>query len=172
MHLFVLGTRDMTRAPLVNDLPDGWYATGASWSPDGRTIAYTVADRGVYTVNPDGSDRRQLFTAPASRTRWSPDGTSLAVTLQLDPCPWFCDTAIGVVTVAGGSVRILARVTYEESMFVDSPVWSPDGTTIGYTRSDCSRGWDPRPQDAMVAASAGGESRLLLANAELLGWWP
>jgi len=53
-------------------------ASGAAWSPDGNTIAYTIKNQ-LHLVKPDGSDDRLLasFEGEVLRPRWSPDGQRL-----------------------------------------------------------------------------------------------
>ena len=54
-----------------------------SWSPDGSRIAFarwekTVAESGIYLVNPDGTELVQLVQEnDACVPTWSPDGTKL-----------------------------------------------------------------------------------------------
>ena len=69
--------------------PQGMYATDASWSPDGSTIAFAdvtmvrdkandgvvQAGQDIYTIRTDGTDLRRLTTDGAPRApRWTPDG--------------------------------------------------------------------------------------------------
>jgi len=63
-------------------------AYAASWSPDGRTVAYANPHGDIYTISVDGGEPRLLFRAdtPAfqiTRTldmSWSPDGKSIRFT--------------------------------------------------------------------------------------------
>lgn len=181
--LFLLDTKTMSRVPIVSE-EKGWGTFGASWSPDGRKFSYVVQDVGFYIGDPNGSERKLVYrstpTASVASARWSPDGRKLAVTMiDQNRCPWFCDTAVGVLDPEGPSIRILAEAQTRNELYVGSwsgeygaPIWSPDGATIAYGRADCSRSYDPCQMDVMVVAAAGGGSRVLLPNAELLGWWP
>ena len=52
-----------------------------SWSPDGKTLAYTDFNSStshIYLIGADGSDPR-LVASGATSPNWSPDGTALAV---------------------------------------------------------------------------------------------
>ncbi len=53
----------------------------AAWSPDGQIISFWVlgSDRsGLYTMNPDGSNKRRIDTHMDMDVVWSPDGLYLA----------------------------------------------------------------------------------------------
>ena len=60
----------------------GVVADDATWSPDGREIAY-VTGNDLYRCRNDGSGGRKLATLPGASSwiRWSPDGTRLRLTL-------------------------------------------------------------------------------------------
>ncbi len=53
----------------------------ASWSPDGRTLAYTT-DGAVYLCDPDGSNSRRIVTMSGLLigVHWSPNGNKLCFT--------------------------------------------------------------------------------------------
>jgi eukaryotic-like serine/threonine-protein kinase len=57
-------------------------ATGATWSPDGREIAY-IKDRDLYRANSNGNKARKVTSlpGPAFWLRWSPDGNRLRLTV-------------------------------------------------------------------------------------------
>jgi len=66
--------------------PAGMPASSPTWRPDGGMIAfsdYAGSPGGtIYTVRPDGSDLRQIYTLPADQTfaaaRWSPTSARFA----------------------------------------------------------------------------------------------
>ena len=58
------------------------FASAATWSPDGREIAY-IKERELYRANADGTAARKIATLPGGAfwLRWSPDGQHLRFTL-------------------------------------------------------------------------------------------
>ena len=86
----------------------------------------------IYTMNPDGSDRKQLtFTQEEERRpTWSPDGTKIAFARVHWPGIGGY-SEIFVMNADGSGQR---RVT--QSRFDQSPTWSPDGTKIAFSRQD------------------------------------
>jgi Tol biopolymer transport system component len=97
-----------------------------AWSPDGRTIAYTLD--GVYLLGVDGQGKRRLtrdanFLWNSSTPRWSPDGKRIVYVYCRGP-----DCVLKVVTIGSGRSRTLVA-----SQLVSTsadPDWSPDGRWI------------------------------------------
>jgi Tol biopolymer transport system component len=66
---------------------DTTYQVGASWSPDGRTVAIPVLHRRnrsqsvLYGISVADGGRREIFSSPGTigRPRWHRDGTSMLV---------------------------------------------------------------------------------------------
>jgi dipeptidyl aminopeptidase/acylaminoacyl peptidase len=107
-------------------------------SPDGRWIAYTIADTDksanklttqVYMIPTDGGEPLALTNEKQSShsPRWSPDGKRLAVVSARDG-----ESQIWIIEVSeakGGSVRKISNI----STGADAPVWSPDGKWIAFS---------------------------------------
>lgn len=111
-----------------------------SWSPAGSAIVFSVlcegGNEGLWAVEADGSDRRQLIAGDYEVDEyrspvWSPDGTKIAF-VKTD---WTLDdpiksAAIYVMNADGtGAMQLASRAAFDRSL-----TWSPDGRAIAFTR--------------------------------------
>jgi dipeptidyl aminopeptidase/acylaminoacyl peptidase len=107
-----------------------------SWSPDGKTIAYlgtkrlltssetTMEDTHVWTMNADGSNRRELGASIDNRQRaprWSRDGKSVLTIVQVRG-----ESKLYRVPVAGGAPSVVIG----DNGNVDSWSLTPTGGVI------------------------------------------
>jgi len=114
-----------TQLLLSDDFDDpgsGDHLSDASWSPDGRTIAFVRSnyDKGsqIFIMNADGSSPRVLIsTLPSLEPSWSPDGRTIAFGSFRN---------IGSINADGTDYR-----TYDPSLAFN-PDWSPDGSKLVY----------------------------------------
>jgi Tol biopolymer transport system component len=86
----------------------------------------------LFSMNPDGSDVRQLTDTPVSEEEpaWSPDGTRIAFAIREPE-----DTTsyvIGVMDADGSNRGEIAATRLEGRTPVASPAWSPDGREIAF----------------------------------------
>ena len=95
----------------------------------------------IFSVNPDGSGQRRLtrFAAMDGDPSFSPDGRLIAFTRGIEvPTPdggLAVHQAIFVMNADGTGVRRLTGCPRLRCPSLDgSPVWSPDGTRIAFTR--------------------------------------
>jgi len=96
--------------------------------PNGR-LTYTLAQN-LYTVNPDGTDRRALTSTPrtlrAFDPAWAPDGNRIAF---FNGGPGV--SGVYVINADGTGLRRVTNGNQDRS-----PTWSPDGSRIAFTRQD------------------------------------
>ena len=177
--------RVLNTASMVVDSVDSPPLTSVSWSPDGRRIAFSAYARsyggGVLgVVNPDGSELEILASSLGSyavaEVVWSPDGSRLALTLvNEDVCPWYCDTAIGVIEADATGLRVLATAHTGKGQEVSWPAWSPDGARIAFTFSEGDNsGYDGVyiGSDILVVNAVGGATDVLVPGGGLPSWRP
>ena len=132
----------------LTDSGRGHASVISDWSPDGQTIAFD-SDRididgrtdvvQIYLMNADGTNVRQLTRGPGFHGTggWSPDGASLAIETD-----WGARDALQGIWIIpasdpDGVTQDEARrvTTIPKGVDFDSePQFSPDGSTIVFTR--------------------------------------
>lgn len=138
------------------DAEEGQLDRAGSWSPDGKTIAFTRCpwvppDKhgfmentcAVYTVSPDGSGLRKLAER-ASEPAFSSDGQRIAFVSDRDENG---ERDVGEDEVAFANELYVMdadgdnqrRLTESESLDEAGPSWSPDGSRIAFAREGPAR---------------------------------
>lgn len=126
---------DASTGGIARVLPPGTMARDPSPSPDGRLVAFVVADYesatgDIFVCNRDGSNVRRLTTGPEldDQPAWSPDGLRLvfrSFRTQREGDIWIMDAD-------GGNQRNLTPDPLPGVTDERSPCWSPDGGRIAY----------------------------------------
>ena len=162
--LLVISRDGLTSHVLIStDADEG----AAAWSPNGARIAYVerspahfsgrllLADVDQVSGRVRGAPRERLV-APADRgggwsigrPAWSPDSTQLALVLQ--DSGW---DHVYLLPVKDGPPRAITRGEFE----ADSPVFSPDGTSIAVTSNEANL----EERHIWIVPTAGGKSKRL-----------
>ena len=164
-----------------------------AWSHDSQTLAYLSnraldgsdaagARNNIWVVNVDGSGSRPLTRFMHALCRsftWSPDESrmSFSSNASLDGS----DVQIGpfnlwIMKADGSALRPLTTGTVFESRN-DTPVWSPDGSMIGFVSCIDSSSAKPRPSpycNLWIMKDDGSGARPLtdLNDVQIFNWRP
>lgn len=130
-------------------------AGGATWSPDGKLIAFSRG--GIHVLRLAGGKARRLTRGEDGRAAWSPDGRHIGF-VRAGGGPSNCGCAdLGALTVipaGGGPLRRLVPAG------VQSFSWSPDGRRVTY---DDDRG--PARVIGVIGVGGKGARRIAFGDA-------
>ena len=94
-----------------------------SLSHDGKMIAYVEGDKGIITMNIDGTIKKQLtFGIQALYPSWSPDGNKIAFVIYAR------DGSVNIFTINPDGSNFVQLTDSPESK--GKPHWLPDGSQI------------------------------------------
>ena len=111
--------------------------TGTGWSPDGELVAFVASDgrfsqdrRAVFVAAADGSHARRITPwSGTSTVSWSPDGRWIA----FDISGYGPSDLVVVHPDGSGEVAVTSS---DDGRYSMGPVWSPDGSSILFIRSE------------------------------------
>jgi Tol biopolymer transport system component len=157
-HIYLVPVDGSPARVLGDEASDRTFNQDLAWSPDGATIAASMG--GIVLVDV-GSGRMTRLTSNANDylPTWSDDGGRIAFVRSFG-------SGLGIwVMDADGSNRTHLTIAPPEpgdnASEDERPVWSPDGTTIIFTRSILGQTFG----DLWQVPSTGGQPSLLLENA-------
>jgi tricorn protease len=117
--------RNLSKTPAEREI-------AASWSPDGKSIAYLSDASGEYEIyvrNQDGSGEPRRITRDGGIWRfppvWSPDSRKLAYADKRQ--------RLRIVDVSGGTQRDVDQSQFDD---ITDYAWSPDSTLLAYTKAN------------------------------------
>jgi Tol biopolymer transport system component len=139
----------------------------ASWSPDGRHIAFQLfplkgGAAHIWIMDGDGANQRLLLDDPQfsdAQPSFSPDGKRVVFT----HCDQNC--AIYTVGVDGKDLEAVTQFDSNPDIFDYDPAYSPDGKTIAFSN---------RTRGGVIAAiyrvNVDGSNVRLVTNPAVEGW--
>ena len=140
-----------------------------AWSPDGTTLAYVKGARimvgaAAFTAPPEGGSD--------NGPTWSPDGTTIVFSRFIERSDSDFRTQVILRVVATGAEHVLVNQKLDGRFTsVSGSAWSPDGTTIAYSRSRLNRKYY-FDEDVFAIPAAGGTPRLLIRDGHSAVWSP
>jgi len=105
-----------------------------AFSPDGGKIAYIHG--GLWVMNADGSNKREIMDRPAAMPAWSPDGKQIVFVYGPGVFSSRAEGPLFVIDADGGGLRPLS----EDEVDGKDPVWAPDGRIFFDRSSEEDRG--------------------------------
>jgi Tol biopolymer transport system component len=144
-----------------------------TWSPDGRTLAFSHAglgseapagdrDGGIDVIDADGTAFRRLTScgpshcSPDLAPSWSPDGRAIAYN---HGGGLGHGQRIRVVDVRTGTVHTIAACPQPHCLVGMRPVWSPDGSAIAFPAFNTGSG-----NPGIVIVTVVGRARTMVST--------
>ena len=133
---------------------------GGSFSPDGRSVAYSTSDGDLYIVDAAGDGAPRVLASPPAGTwlnapMWSPDGSEIAYV------EWGRHWAIAAMSPDGSDRRVIADLSDRQVGELGPAHWSPDGTQLTFSLNPTSLGDWGR---IGVVSADGSQLRMLTRN--------
>jgi len=117
---------------------DGAAALSASWSRDGKLLAFLDQMGNVYTVEVASGDVRRIFGPlwEPGRPTWSADGSTIALSALKPFSERYREglSQLLLINRHSGESSYVQPIDYQslQTRGDDGPVWSPDGTMMAF----------------------------------------
>lgn len=109
-----------------------------AWLPDGTRILYAVQNEGIYMIDADGSNMRQLTDSSEHGFDWypavSPDGATILFGSNRNSPGIAASDSMYAMNVDGTGIGRLSSAAWGPPPYS----WSPDGTLIAFTKDYAS----------------------------------
>ncbi len=135
----------------------------ASWSPDGRWIAFRRNLRNVMIVSPLGGNERSLGLADAEFVSWVPDGSAVIVPKQHPGLDQYDLETISLATGERRTVNLAGQPVDGSEPFR----FSPDGRYFAY----CARSAPGRENEIYMRAVEGGAPIQITHTGRVIQGW-
>jgi hypothetical protein len=182
-NLWLLSTDTKRQRKLTFYSSDDEYADNASWSPDGKSIAFAYSPKtdaqdvpasDIWAINPDGSSARQLVAHGTNESlqdpAWSLDGRYLYFTVEsTDPSSTATDGS--GVPIGTRHIDRLDTSTHIRTQWMPSALMPAGGDESGsmvYLEDVQEKGADPASAASvgqrLICVKADGISKSVLVN--------
>jgi Tol biopolymer transport system component len=131
----------------------------ATWSPNGKTVLYSVF-RGIWTIRGADGKRKRSVLDVGSHAAWAPNGREVVFVQRVEESQ---ADALFRVRVDGSGLR---RITPPVESDIYGPSWSPDGRTIAFTV------WHNGQESIWTVGANGSRLRKIAEKARLPDWSP
>lgn len=133
------------------------FSDAASWSPDGRTLAYSSSPGGgwiTYATDTSTGETRQLVGIPQNATDpvWSPDGARLAFAWYTD------DHQTHDLYLINADGTGMLNLTNTPDINEVGPAWSPDGLRLAYSAALYAPDGTNSPADIFLIQADGSNT--------------
>lgn len=172
--VFLHGDRRRPRVAVSNldgsgmhNLTNGKAATNPAWSPDGKSVVFTLVDSGgtgqLAVASAVGGDTRAVTHVDPSEglplwATWSADGKRLAFQTGKYNRTNIAESSAHLWVADVGTGNIMKLMVHERPWLDETPAWFPDGSRIAFqsNRTGTLQVWTVKPDGTDPRQLTGG----------------